>query len=140
MEIENKVDMIMADKQLNKILYVEDDPSVQAVVKISLVNIGKFAIKECWNGKEALEKIEDFMPDLILSDVMMPEMDGVTMLKKLRDDSRYDNIPLIFISARAQKHEVDEYLNLGAVHVLTKPFDPVTLPNQLKEIWEKINP
>lgn len=129
----------MAEKELNKILYVEDDPSIQAVVKVSLVNIGKFTIETCWNGKEALEQIDDFMPDLILSDVMMPEMDGVTMLKILKSNPKYSHIPLVFISARAQKNEVEEYLMFGAAYVLTKPFDPLALPNDLKSIWERIN-
>ena len=129
----------MVKKELNKILYVEDDPNVQAVVKVSLVSIGKFTIKACWNGKEALESIEEFQPDLILSDVMMPEMDGVTMIKILKSDSRYSHIPVVFISARAQKHEVEEYMVHGATHVLTKPFDPITLPNELKSVWERIN-
>ena len=128
----------MTEKKLNKILYVEDDPSVQAVVKIALINIGKFDIRACWNGKEALEQIDDYMPDLIFSDVMMPELDGIMMLKLLRKNPKYDDITLIFISARAQQHEIEEYIRLGAAAVFAKPFNPLTLSDDIREIWEEI--
>lgn len=129
----------MTVKELKKILYVEDDPSIQAIATISLINIGGFEIKACYSGKEALEVIDDFQPDFILSDVMMPEVDGPTMLKTLRSNSKYDDIPLVFISARAQKHEIEEYIRIGATEVISKPFDPIALPDDLREIWKRIN-
>lgn len=128
----------MTRKELTKILCVEDDLNIQAILDVSLTNIGKFTVEACLNGTEALDAIDDFMPDLILSDVMMPETDGVTLLKKLRSNPAYDGIPLIFISARVQKNEVAEYLMFGAAGVINKPFDPLTLPEEIRAIWDKI--
>ncbi len=128
-------------KELNKILYVEDDPDIQTIASISLINIGKFNIRACNSGKEALEQIYDFDPELVLSDVMMPEIDGPTMLKTLRNDpeyAKYSKIPVIFISARAQKHQVEEYMKIGATEVFAKPFDPLALPNDIKEVWKRL--
>jgi CheY-like chemotaxis protein len=125
-------------KVLNKILYVEDDINIQAISQVALTTIGNFEICCCYSGKEALEKIDEFDPDLVLSDVMMPEVDGPTMLKTLRNDPKYDKVPVVFISARAQKHEIDEYKRIGAAEVISKPFDPLSLPEELKAIWANL--
>jgi len=74
----------------------------------------------------------------MLLDVMMPEMDGPTTLSKLREISGLENIPAIFMTARVQPHEIQEYVDMGAVDVIAKPFDPMTLSNQIREIWEKV--
>ncbi|MCK4742311.1 MAG: response regulator [Sulfuriflexus sp.] len=124
---------------MQRILYVEDEPDIQAVAKLALEQVGRFTLEVCSSGQEALDKADAFSPQLILLDVMMPEMDGPTTLKKLREISGLENTPAVFMTARVQPHEVQEYIDMGAVDVIAKPFDPMTLSNQIREIWERVS-
>lgn len=123
--------------ELQKILYVEDEPDIQAVTKLALEEIGGFTLEVCSNGDEALSKASAFSPDLLLLDVMMPGMDGPSTLKALREISDIGNTPAIFMTAKVQPHEVQEYKDLGAIDVIAKPFDPMTLSDNLRSIWAK---
>jgi len=128
----------LSQEDINRILYVEDEPDIQAVAKLALEQVGQFTLEVCSSGQEALDKAEQFSPQLMLLDVMMPEMDGPTTLSKLRDISGLENIPAIFMTARVQPHEIQEYIDMGAVDVIAKPFDPMTLSTQIRAIWEKV--
>ena len=122
---------------LKKILYAEDERDIQDIAKIALEDIGDFTVRYCNNGKEVLEALNDFQPDLFLLDVMMPEMDGPTVLKELRKNPNFMHIPAIFMTAKIQTTEVDEYKDLGVLDVIKKPFDPMTLADTLRESWKK---
>lgn len=124
---------------LQKILYVEDDKDIQTIGKITLETFGSFSVHTCNSGKEALNLIKDINPDLVLMDVMMPEMDGITTMQELKKDPELSEIPVIFMTAKAQVHEVERYNELGVAGVIIKPFDPVKLCSQISEIWEKFN-
>lgn len=126
----------MADK-LTRILYIEDEPDIQAVAKLALEALGGFTLEICSSGKEALEKAAAFGPQLILSDVMMPGMDGPATLKKLRELPQCATTPAIFMTAKVQPGEVAAYKEIGAVDVIPKPFDPMTLASQVQAIWER---
>lgn len=115
-----------------KILHVEDDLDIQEIAKLSLETIGGFKVLQCASGKQALAEVLDFAPDLFLLDVMMPEMSGDMVLKKLRDLPGMKDTPAIFMTARAQKEAVIDLMGLGALKVILKPFDPMTLPDQIK--------
>lgn len=117
-----------------KVLYVEDDPDIQTIARIALEDIGKFTVRACESGAEALAAIEDFVPDLMLLDVMMPAMDGPTLLTHLRKTDNGASSKVIFMTARVQQSEVQQYLALGAVDVIAKPFDPLTLAEQIVNI------
>ena len=125
----------MADSELTRILYVEDEPDIQAVAQIALEAVGGFTLKICNNGIEALKEAAEFDPDLLLLDVMMPDMDGPTTLSELRKQPSLQLTPAIFMTAKVQPHEVEELRALGAIDVIAKPFDPMNLSNQIKEIW-----
>lgn len=124
-------------KELKKILYAEDDLDVQTIVQISVWSKSNYEIKICENGKLLLECVEDYDPDLILLDVMMPEMDGPTTLKHLRSNEKTKNIPIIFVTAKAQTHEIQLFYEIGAIGVIKKPFETITLCDNIKELWEK---
>jgi len=124
----------MAEK-LSRILYIEDEPDIQAVARLALEMVGGFTLEVCSSGAEALEKSSAFKPQLILSDVMMPGMDGPTTLKKLREFAETATTPAIFMTAKVQPGEVALYKELGAVDVIPKPFDPMTLAGKVEEIW-----
>lgn len=122
---------------LNRILYVEDEADIQAVAKLALEMVGGFTVKICSSGEEALREAADFDPDLLLLDVMMPGMDGPTTLKGLRSIPGLENIPAIFMTAKVQRAEVAHLKTLGAREVIPKPFDPMTLADQVRTIWER---
>ena len=126
-------------KSLDKILYVEDDPDIQAIAVMVLDSISGFKLEPCSSGNEAVLKAEAFNPDLVLLDVMMPGMDGPETLQALRKMPLLEKTPVVFMTAKVQPQEVQGYLDLGAVGVIAKPFDPMTLADQLREIWEKVN-
>lgn len=126
-------------KELKKILYAEDEPDVQMVVEITVQTMSNYDIKICSNGKLLLDVVEEYNPDLILLDVMMPEMDGPTTFKHLKENENTKNIPVIFMTAKAQTHEVETFMKIGAVGVITKPFDPVQLCLDIEKIWNDIN-
>ncbi len=128
----------MTGRALERVMYVDDEPDVRKVAKISLELVGKFQLCLCASGREAIAEAEKFKPDLILLDVMMPEMDGPTTLWALRDIEAIASTPVIFVTAKAQPIEVKSYRDLGAVEVFTKPFQPMRLPDQLRELWRRI--
>ena len=120
---------------LERILYAEDEPDIQAVAKLALEMVGGFKVLICGNGSETLAQVAGFAPDLILLDVMMPGMDGPTTLKNLRANPATASIPVIFLTAKVQAAEVAHYQQLGALSAIAKPFDPMTLATQVRQIW-----
>ena len=110
-----------------RILHVDDEPDIREVVEISLGLDSDFVTRNAGSGKEALLVAAEWRPDLILLDVMMPEMDGPATLVQLRTDKRTADIPVVFMTARAQAREIELLNSLGAMGVIDKPFDPMTL-------------
>lgn len=123
--------------ELNRITYVEDEPDIREVAQIALETIGGFTLDVCVNGEEAVQKAPDFDPDLILLDVMMPGMNGVETFQKLRANPKLTNTPIIFMTANANPKEIAHYNMLGCAGVVAKPFDPVTLPDEIRTIWQQ---
>ena len=122
---------------LKRILYAEDEPLIQAVAKLALEKVGGFDVLICSSGAEALEKIVSFAPDLVLLDVVMPGMTGPATLQRLRQDPTTADIPVVFLTANALPSEIAHYMGLGAIDVVAKPFNPMTLAAQIKLIWDK---
>jgi CheY-like chemotaxis protein len=122
--------------KLQRILYVEDEPDIQAVAKLALEMVGGFQVMICSGGQQALDTVDNFAPDLILLDVMMPGMDGPTTLQNLRANPATASIPVIFLTAKVQPNEVAQYQALGGLNVIAKPFDPMTLAAQVQKIWD----
>jgi CheY-like chemotaxis protein len=110
-----------------RLLHVEDEPDIREVVEISLSLDTGIILMSCASGVDALVTAAEWGPDVILMDVMMPEMDGPQTLTHLRENARTANIPVVFMTARAQSREVEHFLSLGAAGVIAKPFDPMTL-------------
>lgn len=123
--------------KLTRILYVEDEPDIQTVARLALETLGGFTVQICSSGDEALRRSSSFEPQLILLDVMMPVMDGPSTLKMLRALPQFAGTPVVFMTAKVQPSEVAHYLELGAVDVIAKPFDPMTLSTQVQAIWTR---
>jgi CheY-like chemotaxis protein/HPt (histidine-containing phosphotransfer) domain-containing protein len=110
-----------------RILHVDDEADIREVVQLSLSLDPDFMVRSCSSGKDALAVAAEWQPDFILLDVMMPVMDGPATLVQLRESARTVSIPVIFMTARAQAREVDRFRSLGAVGVIPKPFEAMTL-------------
>ena len=126
------------DTSLSRILLVDDEPDIRMIAQRSLEAIGGFIIEPCSSGSKAIEKASQFAPELILMDVMMPGKDGPATLAELRKITTLKKIPVVFMTARIQKQEVDQYLISGAADVIPKPFNPMDLSDQVKSIWAAI--
>jgi CheY-like chemotaxis protein len=115
-----------------RVLHVDDEVDIREVVQISLGLDPDFVTRSCASGEEAVAEAAAWMPDLILCDVMMPVMDGPATLSRLRENLATARIPLIFMTARAQKAELTRFKLLGAVGTIAKPFDPIALPQLVR--------
>lgn len=122
--------------ELQKILYVEDEPDIRAIAQLALEMVGGFTLKICASGMQALQEGEAFAPDLVLMDVMMPEMTGPMTLERLKTMPAMANVPVVFMTAKVQPAEVAQFKALGVVDVIAKPFDPMQLANQVRKVWE----
>lgn len=124
---------------LNRILLVEDEPDIQAIVKLSLELVGGFTTQICSSGEEALRTAPEFNPDFILLDVMMPGMDGPSTLAALRQIPSLAAIPVAFITAKVMPNEVAHLRSLGAADVIAKPFDAMALAGKVQDIWDRLH-
>jgi len=121
---------------LQRILYVEDDPDIQAITMLALENVAGFTVRAYSSGEAAVREAAAFAPDLMLLDVMMPGMDGPSTLANLRKQPPLANTPVVFMTAKIQSSEISYFLSLGALDVIAKPFDPMNLGIQLRAIWD----
>ncbi len=120
---------------LERILYVEDDPDIREVARLALEVVGGLTILACESGEDALARLPGFAPDLLLLDVMMPGMDGPTLLRRLRAIDSSCNVPAIFMTAKMQPDEITDLERIGAIGVIPKPFDPMRLTDNVRTIW-----
>lgn len=125
------------NKKLKKILFVDDDPDAHLIVKISLQELSDIELYTALSGEEAIKIALNTHPDLILLDVMMPDLDGIVTLQAIKLLPSLAKTPVVFLTARVQKNEIAEYFKCGILDVITKPFNPITLPETINQIWEK---
>ena len=118
-----------------KLVMLVDDSAV--LRKITVFNLKKhgYSVVEATNGEEAIQRLsEGVKPDLMLLDIMMPKMDGFTVLKKLKENEEWKNIPVIVLTAKGGEEDEKSALSLGATRVMTKPFSPVQLIQEVKRV------
>jgi CheY-like chemotaxis protein len=123
--------------KLQRVLCVEDEQNIRTLITLSLETVGRLTVLTCASGEEALREAVSFAPEIILLDVMMPGMDGPSTLKALRQLTALDGVPVVFMTAKVQPHEIAQYKLLGACDVIAKPFSPMTLAEQVKAIWTR---
>jgi two-component system, OmpR family, response regulator len=122
---------------LSHIMCVDDEQDILQVAKLSLEVVGGFRVSLCTGSGEAVEIAQRERPDLILLDVMMPDMDGPATLGKLRQEGGdAAATPVIFMTAKARPDEIKSFLALGAIGVISKPFDPMNLSEQIRTLWK----
>jgi CheY-like chemotaxis protein len=122
---------------LNYVLHVEDDPDIRAIAELALVTVGGLEVTQSVSGADSLTAAAERIPDLVLLDVMMPDLDGPETLRRLRKLPGMGNVPAVFMTAKAQPEEISLYHALGAIGVIPKPFDPLTLADQVRKLWDQ---
>ncbi|MDP4944189.1 MAG: response regulator [Alishewanella sp.] len=122
---------------LKRIMHVEDDESIRAVAEIALVDVAGFELLSCDSGASAVAQASGFNPELILLDVMMPQMDGMQTLAALRAIPELASVPVVFMTAKIQQAEKQHYLDAGAIAVIDKPFEPMVLGDRLQQLFEQ---
>lgn len=123
-------------RNLKRIAYVEDEPDIRAVAELALSVVGGYELNVSEDGEQAIRNIPAFAPDLILLDVMMPGMTGPELYCHIKKLPGVSDTPVIFMTAKALQHEVQHYRELGAVGVIPKPFDAMTLSKQVQKLWD----
>lgn len=122
------------NRKLIRILHVDDEPDVLNVVKTSLSSCDNFSVECCSSGQAAVALCIFFRPDLVLMDNLMPDLDGLETMKKIRQLPALAQTPVIFLTAKADSSDIKNYENLGAIGIIAKPFDPLTLPHRIRSL------
>jgi two-component system, OmpR family, response regulator len=122
------------EMEIQTVLLVDDEPDIRLIAEMALGTVGGMTTLTAESGSEGIEVAAEKQPDLIMLDVMMPGMDGHETLERLREDERTKEIPVIFMTAKVQKSELDKLMALGAAAVVAKPFDPMTLADEVRRL------
>lgn len=117
-----------------KVLIIDDDADIRSIARLSLSRLGGMEVLEAASGAEGVRKAQDEKPDVILLDMMMPAMDGSATLAALRSQPATAETPVIFLTAKAMRAEIERLRALGAAGVLIKPFDPRTLSEDVRAL------
>lgn len=122
-------------KKLQRILCADDEADMRMLIKLCLENVGGYDVLVCGSGRELLDNVSDWNPDLIILDAVMPLMDGPQTFAQLKAQDGGKHIPVLFMTGKAKEAEA-ELMASGAIGVVTKPFDPVHLATDIKNMWE----
>jgi two-component system OmpR family response regulator len=125
----------MTNRKFQSVLYVDDDPDICEVVRSTLSLIAGLKVDTVASGEQAIDVAYELRPDLILMDVMMPGLDGPSTFKRMRASPLISDIPVIFLTAKVLPTEVAHFLQLGAIGVISKPFDPLKLCDEVFALW-----
>ncbi len=117
-------------------MHVDDDEDIRQIVKLTLELIGKYSVAQFSSGQEAVDNAVNFAPQLIILDVMMPEMNGEETMHLLHKLPGLENVPIVFMTAKAEDGYSQKLIEQGALHVIIKPFDPPEICNQIQATWE----
>jgi CheY-like chemotaxis protein len=127
----------MATRKIQSVLFVDDDPDVCEVVQATLCLIAGLQVYTAGSGEQAIDLAYELRPDLVLMDVVMPGLDGPSTLKRMRERAPISEIRVIFLTAKVLPATVAHLLELGAIGVIGKPFDPLRLCGELLSLWKR---
>lgn len=117
-----------------KVLLIEDEDDIREIASLSLESVAGWKVECASSGVDGISMAKSFRPDAILLDVMMPDMDGPSTLENLRKDGQTQSIPVIFMTAKVQAMDRQKLSQLGAQGIISKPFDPVQLADEVSRI------
>src|SRR4028119_27063 len=123
-----------------QVLLVDDEPGVRVSVKEYLQEVGGFTVQVASNADDGWQMLQQNTPDLVISDIMMPQVDGYQFLKKLRDDPRFKSLPVVFLTARGMTSDRILGYQAGVDAYLAKPFDPDELVAIVENLLERRSP
>ena len=124
----------VTDPNTVKVLIIDDEETIQSVVRMGLSLSVNWGVVSASSGQEGLELAQQEQPDVILLDVMMPEMDGIATFRALQQSQATQKIPVIFLTAKAQTADRQEFQATGVSGVITKPFNSLHLADQISAI------
>lgn len=121
-----------------RVLVVDDEPDIREIAQVSLELVGGWEVTTATNGAEALQRAAEIRPEVILLDVMMPDMDGPTTFRRLQENADTAGIPVIFLTAKVQAADRRQFSDLGVAGVISKPFDPLQLAQEVQGLlgWD----
>ncbi|GAB5549616.1 MAG: response regulator [Sandaracinaceae bacterium] len=119
---------------IRSVLLIDDEADIRTIGELALSEVGGLEVFLADSGETGLLLAKEKKPDVVLLDVMMPGLDGPSTFERLREDPETASVPVIFMTAKIQKHEVDRYRDLGATGIIAKPFDPMSLADEVKRI------
>jgi two-component system, OmpR family, response regulator len=126
----------MPVRDFQSILYVDDDPDICSIVQATLRLVPGLNVQTAESGERAIDLAYELRPDLVLMDVMMPGLDGPSTFTRMRESVLLSEIPIIFMTAKVLPTEIAQLLQLGAIGVIVKPFDPLKLYGELSSLWD----
>ncbi|MBE9068516.1 response regulator [Leptolyngbya cf. ectocarpi LEGE 11479] len=121
---------------MKHILIIDDEDDIRDVAQVALETIGGWQVSTANNGPEGLAQMQTSLPDAVLLDVMMPDMDGIEVFKRMQADAKTRAIPVILMTAKTQTADQQRFLSLGVTAIITKPFKAMLLANQIAEILD----
>jgi CheY-like chemotaxis protein len=124
---------------LQNIMLVENEEDIREIEQLCLKDLGDFNITACESGQEALDKFPTVKPQLILLDVMMPGLNGISTFERLKLLPGGKEVAVVFVTARAHPTQITDYMKLGAAGVIAKPFDPITIIKEITDIWDSFH-
>jgi CheY-like chemotaxis protein len=124
---------------LRSVLYVDDEPDIREIAALALSLDGALEVRTADCGLAAIAAVRERAPDLVLLDVMMPDLDGPATLARLQSDPATAGVPVVFVTAKTLPSELQRFRALGAADVISKPFDPMRLLEQVRLVWERLD-
>ncbi len=126
----------MGPISLQRILIADDEPDILEISRIALETVGGFEVSVCSSGKTLLERLPEFRPDLVIVDVLMPDMTGPEVFEEIRRRPEYDEVPVIYLTGVIQEEELEDLRETGVADIILKPFDPMTLADRINGVWK----
>ena len=124
---------------LRRILLADDEPDILEISRIALETVGGYEVVACDSGAGFLRLLSGFKPDLVIIDALMPDMNGLEVFGEMRRTAGFETTPAVFLTGLVLERDLRDLRASGAAAVITKPFDPMTLPSRIDDIWNAID-
>jgi len=119
---------------LQRILLADDEPDILEISRIALESVGGFEVSVCSSGEKLLERLSEFQPDLVIVDVLMPELTGPEVFEEIRRRPEFDEVPVIYLTGVIQEEDLEDLRKTGVADIILKPFDPMTLADRINGV------
>lgn len=135
--VSNNEGLIVTASPLQQVVYVDDEPHIRVLAETCLRRVGGLETTTFDSGVSFLAAAPGLTPQMVLLDVMMPELDGPATLEKMREMPHLADVPVVFVTAKTRASETERLKQLGVLQVIGKPFRPMTISQDLQELWTR---